>query len=63
MWINDDICFCGNAYECPHKNDCRRAERKPGIHSYSNFYNEKNKECEYFWKKENKEIKFINGNI
>ena len=63
MWYDDDICFCGNAYECPYRDDCRRAERKPGIHSYSNFYDEKNKECEYFWKKDNIKKNFINGNV
>ncbi len=62
MWFEDDICFCGNAYECPYKNDCRRAERKPGIHSYANFYNE-DKKCEYFLKKEKIEKKFMNGVI
>ena len=45
-----DYCFCGNAASCPHKNQCKRAESKPGIHTYSLFY-EEGKECEYFWRK------------
>ena len=46
-----DYCFCGNAVSCPLKDQCKRAESKPGIHTYSLFY-EEGKECEYFWKKE-----------
>ena len=50
-----DICFCGNAASCPHKDQCKRAEKRgPGIYTMSLFYQE-GKECEYFWKKkENK---------
>ena len=54
--FDDDICLCANAASCPQKNQCRRAEHKVGIHTYSNFY-EKNKECEYFLKKIRKEEK------
>ena len=54
MWYDDDICFCGNADLCPHKDQCKRAERRgPGIYTMSLFY-EEGKECEYFWEKENK---------
>ena len=49
-FFNDDICFCVNAKECPHKDTCRRADSKPGIHTYSNFY-EEGKECDNYWKK------------
>ena len=47
----DDYCFCWNSDRCPHKNECIRAEKKVGTHTYSSFY-DKNKECEYFLKKE-----------
>ena len=50
MFFDDDICLCGNADSCPHKNECKRAERKVGIHTYSLFYNEK-EECKYFIEK------------
>lgn len=48
--FDDDICMCGNAAQCPLKDQCRRAESKPGIHTYALFY-EEDEECEYFWKK------------
>ena len=45
-----DICKCGNAEKCPNKDICLRGrkETKPGIYTVSLFYDEKNKECEYF---------------
>lgn len=48
--IYDDICFCGNAQNCPKQKECRRGQSLIGIHTYSNFYIE-NEECEYFLKK------------
>lgn len=50
-----DICVCGNADLCPHKNECKRAVKPVGIYTASLFY-EEGKECEYFWEKENKKI-------
>lgn len=51
--FEDDICYCGNSEECPHKNKCRRAKMpaKAGIYTMSLFYNDNvNKEnCEYFY--------------
>ena len=57
--FDDDICLCGNAIYCSQRNQCRRAEHKIGIHTYSNFYEyEKDRECKYFLKKiEKKEEK------
>ena len=50
-----DICLCGNADQCPHKDNCKRAEEHgPGIYTVSLFYQE-DKECEYFWEKKNEE--------
>ena len=52
-----DICMCGNASSCPHKETCKRAQNHgPGIYTVSLFY-EKNKECEYYLpiKKESKQ--------
>lgn len=51
MFFEDDICFCGNAKDCPKREKCRRGNSKPGIHSYSDFY-DKNKEYEYFMGRE-----------
>ena len=48
-----DYCFCGNTDQCPHKDECKRAEKVVGIHSYSFFY-EEGKECKNFWKKDDK---------
>ena len=45
-----DFCFCGNADQCPLKDNCKRAMSVPGIHTYSLFY-EKDKECEYYYPK------------
>lgn len=53
--FDDDICLCANAALCPHKNKCRRAEHKVGIHTYSEFY-KKNEKCEYFLGKTRKEV-------
>lgn len=47
-FIDEDICMCGNAAECPLKEDCRRYRpKKPGIYTMSLFY-EEGKECEHF---------------
>lgn len=53
MWYDYDYCFCGNPESCPRKDQCRRTEKKPGIHTYSLFYKE-GEECEYFWEKKEK---------
>lgn len=52
MLFEDDICICGNAIDCPSKEECLRARKgKPGqIYTVSLFYNGKEK-CEYFIKK------------
>ena len=52
-FFDDDYCFCGNSDSCPLKDQCKRADHKPGIHSYANFYSE-DKDCEYFYLKEKK---------
>ena len=60
-----DICFCGNAEKCLLKDSCKRAEKHgPGIYTVSNFYDEKQTHCEFFWAKErkNKNEKFSMGN-
>ena len=58
----DDICRCGNSDSCPHKSECKRAERQgPGIYTVSLFYKEGQK-CEYFWKKVDKNEKLSMGN-
>lgn len=49
--FEDDICLCGNYKDCPHKDECLRAQTKIGIHTYSLFYREK-EDCEYMIKKE-----------
>jgi len=49
--FDEDYCLCGNPGECPLKDQCKRAERKVGIHSYANFY-AKNESCEHFYMKE-----------
>ena len=49
--FENDICFCGNAKDCPSRDFCKRADSKPGINTYSNFYKE-NEECEYFLRNE-----------
>lgn len=49
--FENDICFCGNAKDCPSRDFCRRAKSTPGINTYSNFYKE-NEECEYFLRNE-----------
>ena len=47
--FEDDICLCGNADKCPNKDICVRGQKHgPGIYTIALFYNEKNKECEYF---------------
>lgn len=48
--FEDDICRCGNADKCPNKDICLRGRKvtKSGIYTVSLFYDEKNKECEYF---------------
>lgn len=51
--FNDDYTFCANPDHCSKKNECKRAESKPGIHSYSLFYDPVHNDCDYFWKKEN----------
>lgn len=44
-----DICLCGNAEECPHKETCQRAMKHgPGIYTVSNFYEEKDT-CDYYY--------------
>ena len=49
--FENDICLCGNAANCPHKNECKRAGKHgPGIYTVALFY-EEGKECEYFMKK------------
>ena len=56
-----DICRCGNADSCPHKNDCKRAEKHgSGIYTVSLFYKD-GQECEYFWKKVNKDEELSMG--
>ena len=47
-----DICVCGNSDQCPYRKECRRAEKRVGIYTCSNFYNAENDECEYFLEKE-----------
>ena len=49
-FFDDDICLCGNADLCPRQKECKRGDRKVGIHTYSNFYKE-NKKCKYFMKR------------
>lgn len=49
-FFDDDICLCGNADLCPKQKECRRGDRRVGIHTYSNFYKE-NEKCEYFMKR------------
>lgn len=41
------LCRCGNADECPHKEECERAKRVVGICTMSLFYTGDD-ECEYF---------------
>ncbi len=44
-----DICLCGNSEKCPNKDICKRARKHgPGIYTISNFYDERNIECDYF---------------
>lgn len=50
MFFDDDICLCGNSEKCKYRNNCMRAEKKIGIHTYSLFY-EDEKECKYYIKK------------
>ena len=52
MFFDDDYCLCGNSDYCPRRIECKRAEHKIGIHTYSLFYKEE-EDCEYFWRKEN----------
>lgn len=45
-----DICLCGNADKCPNKDLCRRGQKHgPGIYTMALFYDEKNKQCDYFF--------------
>ena len=46
-----DICLCSNFEDCPRKDECLRAQKLVGIHSYSLLY-EGGEGCEYFIKKE-----------
>lgn len=56
MFYDDDICFCGNADECPYSRTCLRAKKrnKPGIYTVANFYNADNDECEYYFEESDK---------
>ena len=45
--FEDYLCRCGNADECPHKEECERAKRVAGICTMSLFYTGEDK-CEYF---------------
>ena len=47
----DDVCLCSDFEHCPKHEECRRAQNKPGIHTYSSFYNRGKKDCDYFLKK------------
>ena len=50
MFFDDDICFCGNADDCPLKEKCKRARKAgAGIHTYSLFYNANDDKCEFFY--------------
>ena len=56
-----DYCFCANE-TCPKRNGCRRGLSVPGIHTYALFNMDDNENCEYFWKREEKNEKQSMGN-
>ena len=47
-----DISLCSNNEKCPYKEKCLRAKPKKESEkiyfNFSNFYNEKEKECHFF---------------